>query len=71
MEIPKNNASLIYDCIKDKEICYSFIQESLYVYSFIQESLYVRDRSGTQTPYQIHVYISRFLLHDFIFQTSI
>ena len=38
---------------------------------FIQRSLYVRDPRGPQTPYQIHVYKSQFLLHDFIFQTSI
>ena len=30
-----------------------------------------RDRRGPQKPYQIHVYKSRFLLHDFILQTSI
>ena len=28
VQIPKNNASLIYDYIKDKEICYSFIYEN-------------------------------------------
>ena len=38
---------------------------------FIQGSLYVRDRRGPQTSYQIHVYKSQFLLHDFIFQTII
>ena len=37
---------------------------------FIQESLHVRERRGPQTPYLIHVYKSRFLLHDFILQTS-
>lgn len=37
---------------------------------FIQENLYVRDRREPQTTYQIHVYRSRFLLQDFIFQTS-
>ena len=41
-------------------------QESSY---YVQGSLY--DRRGPQTPSKIHFYKSQFLLHDFIFQTSI